>query len=58
MFRNMRQFVAIVWTFKSLLHFDQLLFSNLLSEDKLCTNHKYDYFSENVLFSKNDKLEI
>ena len=50
--------MAIVWTFKSLLHFDQLLFSNLLSEDKLCTDHKYDYFSENVLFSKNDKLEI
>ena len=50
--------MAIVWTFKLLLHFDQLLFSNLLSEDKLCTDHKYNYFSENVLFSKNDKLEI
>ena len=48
--------MAIVWTFKLL--FDQLLFSNLLSEDKLCTDHRYNYFSENVLFSKNDKLEI
>ena len=50
--------MAIVWTFKLLLQFDQLLFSNLLSEDKLCTDHRYNYFSENVVFSKNDKLEI
>ena len=48
--------MAIVWTFKLLLHFDELLFSNLLSEDKLCTDHKYNYFSENALFSKNVKL--
>ena len=48
--------MAILWTFKLLLHFDELLFSNLLSEDKLCTDHKYNYFSENVLCLKNDKL--
>ena len=48
--------MAILWTFKLLLHFDELLFSNLLSEDKLCTDHKYNYFSENALFSKNVKL--
>ena len=48
--------MTIVWTFKLLVYFDQLIFSNLLSEDTLCTDHKYNYFSENVLFSKNDKL--
>ena len=48
--------MTIVWTLKLLVYFDQLLFSNLLSEDTLCTDHKYNYFSENILFSKYDEL--
>ena len=48
--------MAIVWTFELLLHFDQLPSSNLQREDKLCTNHKYNYFLENILCSKHDKL--
>ena len=33
MFINMRQFLAILWTFELLLHFDQLFSSNLQSGD-------------------------
>ena len=40
MFINMRQFLAVLWTFKLLFHFDQLFTSNLQSGDKLCTYHK------------------
>ena len=53
-FINMRQFSAILWTYK-LLYFDHLFSSNLQSRDELCTSHKYNYLSENVLCSKNDK---
>ena len=48
--------MAILWSLELLLYFDQLFSSNLQSEDKLCTNHKYNYFSENALCSKNDKI--
>ena len=40
MFINMRQFLAVLWTFELLLHFDQLLSHNLQNGDKLCTNHQ------------------
>ena len=50
--------MAILWSLELLLYFDQLFSSNLQSEDKLCTNHKYNYFSENALCSKNDKIVI
>ena len=48
--------MATLWTFELLLQFDQLLSSSLQSEDNICTNHKYNYFPENVLCLKNDKL--
>ena len=32
-FINMKQFLAILWTFELLLYFDQLFSSNLQSED-------------------------
>ena len=54
-FINMRQFSAILWTYK-LSYFDHLFSSNLQSRDELCTSHKYNYLSENVLCSKNDKI--
>ena len=37
---NMKQFLAILWTFELLLHFNQLISSNLQSEEKLSINHK------------------
>ena len=40
MFINMRQFLAVLWTFELLLHFDQLLSLDLQNGDKLCTNHQ------------------
>ena len=39
-FINMRQFLAILWTFELLLHFDQFS-SNLQIGDKLCTNQNH-----------------
>ena len=54
MFINMRQFLAILWAFELLLHFDQLFSPNLQSEDKLCTNHKDNKlsFRKCALFNK------
>ena len=51
LFINMRQFLAILWTFVLFIHFNQLFSSNLQSGDNLCTNHKQNYLSENVLCS-------
>ena len=51
----MRQFLAVCGHL-NWIHFDQLFSSNFQSEDKLCTNHKYNYLSENVLCSKNDEI--
>ena len=55
MFINMRQFLAVLWTFE-LLDFDQFFSSNIKNGDKLCTNHKHNYLLEKVLYSKNDKI--
>ena len=41
-FINMRQFLAVLWTFELLLHFDQLFPNNLQNGNKLCTNHKWN----------------
>ena len=51
MFINMRQFLAVLWTFELLLHFDHLFSYNLQNWDKLCTNHKQNYLSEKVFCS-------
>ena len=56
MFVNMRQFLAVSWTFELFLHFDQLFPSNLQSEDKLSIKLGYNHLSENVLCSTNDKI--
>ena len=56
MFVNMRQFLTVLWTFELLLHFDQLFSSSLQSKDKLSINLGYNYLSENVLCSTNDKI--
>ena len=40
LFINMKKFLAILWTFEGLLHFNQQFSSNLQIGDKLCTNHK------------------
>ena len=48
--------MAVLWTFELLLHFDQLFSSSLQSKDKLSINLGYNYLSENVLCSTNDKI--
>ena len=54
----MRQFLAILLKFELLVHFHQLFSSNLKSGDTLCTNHKMNYLSENLLSSKNNKMVL
>ena len=51
----MRQFLAILWTFELLLHFNQLFPSNLQGGDYASIINRINYLSENVLNSKNDK---
>ena len=52
----MRQFLAILSKFELLLYFDELFPSNIQNGNKLYTNHKQNYLSENILCSKNDKV--
>ena len=52
----MRQFLAILWTFELLLHFDQLFSSNLVGINYAPVINRINYLSENILFLKNDKI--
>ena len=57
MFINVRKFLAILWTFELLLHFDQLFSSTY----KVKINYApiintINNLSENVLGSNNDKI--
>ena len=57
MFINMRQFLAILWTFELLLHFYELFSSNLQSGDYYAPIiNRINYPSENILCLKNDKI--
>ena len=55
MFINMRQVLAILWTFELLLHFDQLLTYKVGINYAPIIN-RINYLSENILCLKNDKI--
>ena len=52
MFINMRKFLAVLWAFELLLHFDHLFSFKLQFGDKLCTNHKYNYLQKKYFAQK------
>ena len=53
----MRQFLAILWTFELLLHFDQLFFLTYeVGINYASIINRVNYLSENVFCSKDDKI--
>ena len=53
----MRHFLAILWTFELLLHFDQLFFLTYkVGINYASIINRVNYLSENVFCSKDDKI--